>query len=93
MLNAILLHMISCFICFLILALPVPTLTQVYLRGVFAWEILNKSALASSWGHLGEVFCTCWRNTTTRQHATTHKVVFVRTSHAKSPFSSSDQCP
>ena len=32
MLNAILLDMISCFICFVILALPVPTLTQVYLQ-------------------------------------------------------------
>ena len=32
-------------------------------------------------------------HTTTRQHTTTLNVVFVRTSHAKSFFSSSTQCP
>ena len=55
MLNAILLHMISCFICFVILALPVPTLIQVNINGVFAWEVLKKMTgfiLGSSWGGL-----------------------------------------
>ena len=49
MLNAILLHMISCFIGSVILALPVPTLTQVYLQaakatksGENAWEVSQK---------------------------------------------------
>ena len=53
----------------------------------------QKMALTSSWAHLGEVLCRCWLNTTTRQHTTTHKGICFRTSHAKSPFSSSTQCP
>ena len=38
------------------------------INGVFAWEVLKKWTLASSWGHLGEVLFTRWLNITTRQH-------------------------
>ena len=53
MLNAILLHMISCFICFVILALPVPTLIQVYVRGSGMAFSHGRSSKNGLWLHLG----------------------------------------
>ena len=38
------------------------------IKGVFAWEVLKKWTLASSWGRLGKVLFTRWLNTTKGQH-------------------------
>ena len=47
--------MISCFICFVILALPVPTLIQVYVRGSETAFSHGRSSKNGLWLHLGVI--------------------------------------